>query len=67
MGGVGPVASECFLIGRTCICVLVNGTGSHLSAGHCSQCPVVSFGVSMDFVWLWAACLLIFRIVFLFC
>ena len=29
------------------------------------QCPVVSFGVSMDFVWLWAACLLIFKIVFL--
>ena len=27
--------------------------------------PVVSFEVSMDFVWLWAACLLIFKIVFL--
>ena len=25
----------------------------------------MSFGVSMDFVWLWAACLLMFRIVFL--
>jgi len=31
------------------------------------QCPVVSFGVSMGLVWLWAACLLMFRIVFLFC
>ena len=34
--GVGPVACECFLVGGTCVCVLVNGTGSHLSAGQCS-------------------------------
>ena len=31
------------------------------------KCTVVSFRVSMGLVWLWAACLLMFRIVFLFC
>ena len=31
------------------------------------KCPVVSFWVSMGLVGLWAACLLIFRVVFLFC
>ena len=29
------------------------------------KCPVVSFGVSMGLVWLWAACLLVLRTVFL--
>ena len=29
--------------------------------------PVVNFGVSMGLAWLWAACLLMFRFVFLFC
>ena len=31
------------------------------------KCPVVSFGVSMGFTWLWAPCLLMLRVVFLFC
>ena len=31
------------------------------------KCPVVSFGVSMDLAWLWAACLLVLRAVFLLC
>ena len=31
------------------------------------KCPVVSFGVSMGFAWLWAACLLMLRAEFLFC
>ena len=30
------------------------------------KCPVVSFGVSMGLAWLWAACLLMLRSVFLF-
>ena len=30
------------------------------------KCPVVSLGVSMDLVWLWAAFLLAFRVAFLF-
>jgi len=29
------------------------------------KCPVVSFGVSMGLAWLWAACLLMLRAVFL--
>ena len=29
--------------------------------------PVVSFGVSMGLIWLWAAFLFMFRIVFLLC
>ena len=31
------------------------------------KCPVVSFGVSVDLVWLWAACILMLRAVFLHC
>ena len=29
------------------------------------KCPVVSFGVSVGLTWLWAACLLMLRAVFL--
>ena len=29
------------------------------------KCPVVSFGVSMDLAWLWTACILMLRGVFL--
>ena len=29
------------------------------------KCPIVSFGVSMDLAWLWAACILMLRAVFL--
>ena len=31
------------------------------------KCPVVSIGLSMGLAWLWAAYLLMFRVVFLFC
>ena len=31
------------------------------------KCPVVSLGVSVCLAWLWAAHLLIFRFLFLFC
>ena len=31
------------------------------------KCPVVSFRVSMGLTWLWAACLLMLRVVFLLC
>ena len=31
------------------------------------KCPVVSFDVSMGLAWLWAACLLMLRAVFLLC
>ena len=36
MGGAGPMPCGGFLIGATCVCVLVDGTGSHLSGGQCS-------------------------------
>ena len=29
--------------------------------------PVVGFGVSMSLAWLWAACILMLRVVFLLC
>ena len=31
------------------------------------KCPIVSFGVSMGLSWLWAACILMLRVVFLLC
>ena len=31
------------------------------------KCPVMSFLVSMGLVWLWAACILMLRAVFLLC
>ena len=31
------------------------------------KCPVMSFGASMGLAWLWAACLLMLRAVFLLC
>ena len=31
------------------------------------KCPVVSFWVSMGLAWLWAACILMLRAVFLCC
>ena len=31
------------------------------------KCPVVSFGMSIGLVWLWAACLLILQAIFLLC
>ena len=31
------------------------------------KCPIESFGVSMGLAWLWAACLLMLRAVFLVC
>ena len=31
------------------------------------KCLVVSFGVSVGLAWLWAACILMLRVVFLLC
>ena len=31
------------------------------------KCPVVSFGMSMGLAWLWAACILMLRAMFLIC
>ena len=31
VGGVGRVTCQCFLVRKTCICVLVRGAGSLLS------------------------------------
>ena len=44
MGGFGPVACEGFLIGNPCVCVLVEGAGSHLSGGQCSVMGFYDFG-----------------------
>ena len=31
------------------------------------KCPVLSFGVSVGLVWLWASCLLVLSAIFLLC
>ena len=54
-----------FLVGGAWVCVLFGGCISSLSSAV--MCPVVSFVVSLDLTWLWAACLLMLRVVFLFC
>ena len=64
MGGVGQVACQGFLVRGACVCVLVGGAESLWSA---MKYPVVSFGVPMGLAWLWAACLLMLRAVFIFC
>ena len=46
MGGVGPAACEGFLVGATCVCVLVDGAGSSLEGTAVSQ---GEFWVSMGF------------------
>ena len=68
MGRVGPVPFEVFLVGRTCVCVLVDGTCVCVLSSLWSaiKCPVVSLGVSMGFAWLCAACIFMFKVMFLF-
>ena len=58
-----PCAS--FLVCGICACVLVDGARSCV-LWRAVLCPVVCFGVSIGFVWLWAACLLMCKVV-LFC
>ena len=65
MGDVGSVPCEGFLFWRTCVCS--GGWGWTLSLWQAVQCPVVSLGVCVGLVWLWATYLLIFKFVFLFC
>ena len=64
MGEVGQVACQGFLVREACVCVLVGGAGSFLSG---VKCPVVHFWVSMGLAWLWEACILMLRAVFLRC
>ena len=45
MDRVGAVACQRFLVGGTCVCVLVDGAGSLLWSAV--KCPVVGFEVSM--------------------
>ena len=59
MGMVELVACQGFLVRGACVCVQLGGAESLLYG--------VSFGVSMGLVWLWAACLLMLRVVFLLC
>ena len=61
-----PVPCEGFLAGGNGACVLVDGAGSCLSEGQCLTQWFV-FGVSVRLLWLWAACLLMDTVVFLFC
>ena len=64
MAGAGPVPCEVFLIGGTCVCVLVDGIVSNLWREV--LCPLVNLGVFISLVWLSAGSILIFKLVFLF-
>ena len=66
MDGVGPVTCPGFLVGGTCVCVL-GGWSLISSPWSAMECPVVGFGVSTGFVWLWEARLLMLRVMFLSC
>ena len=66
MGGVGQVACQSFLVREACVGVLVVGAG-FFSLWSAMKCPVMSFEMSVGFVWLWAACILKLRTMFLCC
>ena len=48
------------------LCLCSGGWRWILSLWSTMRCPVMNLGVSMGLVWLWAACLLKFRVAFLF-
>ena len=56
MSGVEPESSEGFQVRGSCACVLVDGNGSYLFDVLCHV--HMYSGLSLDLVWLWAACLL---------
>ena len=65
MSGDGLIVCQGFLVGGACVCVLVGSVRYLLWSTK--KFPVVSSGMSMSLTWLWAACLLMLRIVFLYC
>ena len=48
MGWVGPVSCEGFLAEGTCVCVLLDEAGSHISGGRS-----VSSGEFWVYLWVW--------------
>ena len=67
VGGVESVPCEGFLVGGNYVCLCSGGWSWILSLWKAVPFPIVCFGVSMGLVWLWAAYLLIGRIIFQFC
>ena len=65
MHGVGQMTCRGLLIREACVGVLVGGAGFLLSGVH--KCPVMSFEMPVGLVWLWAACILRLRVMFLCC
>lgn len=59
MGGLGPVAYQGFLVGGTCVCVLVDGDGSYLSESNAMSSS--EFGGVYGFD---TTCFLMFRVAF---
>ena len=66
MGGVGRVACQDFLVREACVGVLV-GAGGFFSLWSAMKCPVISLEMSVGLVWLWSACILRLRFMFLYC
>ena len=62
MGKVGWVACQGFLVREASVGVLVE---LDLFALECNEVSSSEFWVSLGLVWLWAACLLMLRAVFL--
>ena len=59
------MACQGFLVGGPCVC---SGGWRWISfLWSAMKCPVMSFGVFMGLAWFWAAHLLMFKFVFLFC
>ena len=68
MGGIGQVACQGILAWEACVGVLVDKAVSRISSlWSAMKCPAVSFEASMSLVGLLAACILMLRVMFLFC
>ena len=63
--GFVQVACQGFLVREACVGVLVGGAVFLLWSAM--KCPVMSYEMSVGLEWLWAACILKLRAVFLCC
>ena len=66
MGGVDEWLVKGFP-GYWSLCLGSGGWSCISSLWSAMKCPVVSFGVSTGLAWLWAACILMLKAVFLLC
>ena len=65
MSGVALVACQSFLVGGACVCILMGELD--LFSLECNEVFSSEFWSIYGLAWLWAACLLMVRVVFLLC